>query len=93
MKNEEFDNIITLNDENGKQVNFEFLDLIEYKGGDYVVLYPENDEESTDVVILKVEAGDSEDESTFVGIDDEATLMAVFEIFKERIESEFDVIE
>ena len=29
-ENEELNNIITLNDENGEEVQFEFLDLIEY---------------------------------------------------------------
>ena len=93
MQNEEFGNIIALNDEDGNEINFELLDIIEYKGAEYVVLYPENDEESTDVVILRMEDGDSEDISAFVGIDDEETLMAVFEIFKERFEAEFEVIE
>ena len=29
---EELDNILTLNDEDGNEVEFEFLDLIEYEG-------------------------------------------------------------
>lgn len=36
---EELDNIIILNDEDGNEVEFEFLDLIEYEGEEYVVLY------------------------------------------------------
>lgn len=32
------DNIITLNDENGNEVEFEFLDLIPYRQNEYVVL-------------------------------------------------------
>ena len=31
-------NIIILNDENGNEVQFEFLDLIEYESEEYVVL-------------------------------------------------------
>ena len=34
------DNIITLNDENGNEVEFEFLDLIPYLENGYVVLLP-----------------------------------------------------
>ena len=37
---EELDNIIILNDEDGNEVEFEFLDLIEYEGEEYVVLLP-----------------------------------------------------
>ena len=43
---EELDNIIVLNDENGEEVPFEFLDLIELDGEEYVILLPvEEDEE------------------------------------------------
>ena len=51
---DELDNIITLNDEDGNEVDFEFLDLIEYEGNDYVVLLPV-EEDSDEVVILQVE--------------------------------------
>ena len=37
---EELDNIIVLNDENGEEVKFEFLDLVELDGEEYVVLLP-----------------------------------------------------
>ena len=37
------DNIITLNDENGNEVEFEFLDLIPYRQNEYVVLLPIGD--------------------------------------------------
>jgi len=92
MKNEEFNGVITLNDENGNDVEFEFLDLFEYKNEEYIVLFPadENDD-SNDVVILKYEQG--EDEDMYIGIDDEKTLMAVFEVFKKRVENELDTIE
>mgnify|MGYP000501980548 CR=1 FL=1 len=61
---EELDNIIILNDEDGNEVQFEFLDLIELDGEEYVVLLPTEGEEDEDgeVVILKVEDTDSEDE-------------------------------
>ena len=52
------DNIITLTDEEGKESNFELLDLVELDNEEYVVLLPVDDEESEEpgeVVILKVE--------------------------------------
>lgn len=76
--------VITLNDENGNEVDFEFLDLIEYEGVEYVVLLPV-DEESNEVVILKVEPIEgNEDEEAYVSVGDEALLIKLFEIFKER---------
>ncbi len=78
----EEDRMITLNDEDGREVRFEFLDLIEYQGGQYVVLLPEEDDDAQ-VVILEMQEYDDENES-FEGVDDEDVLNAVFEIFKDR---------
>ena len=90
---EELDNIIVLNDEDGKEVKFEFLDLIEYENEEYVILLPvDEDEDSEQVVILKVEDTDSEEES-YVSVDDEEVLSAVFEIFKEIFKDEFDFVD
>ena len=95
VNGEELDNIIVLNDENGNEVQFEFLDLIELDQEEYVVLLPvveEGEEDEGEVVILKIEDTDSEDEETYVSIDDEATLNKVFELFKDKFkdESNFD---
>ena len=84
---EELDNIIVLTDEDGNEVEFEFVDLIVYGGEEYVVLLPCDDGDD-EVVILKVEDGDTEEEN-YVSVDDEDTLMAVFEIFKEKFKDEF----
>ena len=89
MANEmELDNIITLQDENGEDVRFEFLDLIEYEGGRYVVLLPEDDTDG-EVIILKVEDLNEEEES-YTGVDDDDILNAVFAIFKEKFKDEFN---
>lgn len=93
---EELDNIIVLNDENGEEVQFEFLDLIELDGEEYVVLLPIEDDEEEDegeVVILKVEDTESEEEESYVSVDDEEILNKVFEIFKEKFKDEFNFIE
>lgn len=87
---EELDNVIILNDENGEEVKFEFLDLIELDGEEYVVLLPtENDENSDEVVILRVEDTDSEDEESYVSVEDDEILTKVFETFKEKFKDEF----
>ena len=89
---EELDNIIVLNDEEGNEVEFEFLDLIEFEGEEYVVLLPVTleEEEEGEVVILKVEDTESEDEESYVSVDNEETLSAVFQIFKEKFKEEFN---
>lgn len=91
---EELDNIIVLNDEEGNEVNFEFLDLIEYEGEEYVVLLPtEEEEDSDEVVILKVEDTEDEETESYVSVDDEDTLQKVFEIFKDKFKDEFNFID
>ena len=92
---EELDNIIVLNDEDGKEVQFEFLDLIELDSEEYVVLLPieEEEDETGEVVILKVEDTDSEDEESYVSVDDEEVLSKVFEIFKEKFKDEFNFVD
>lgn len=93
MENGEESNIIILNDDDGNEVRFEFLDLVNYEEEDYVVLLPvpENGtEEDNEVVILRLEETESDEEESYVSVDDEATLTAVFEIFKEKFKDEFN---
>lgn len=90
---EELDNVITLNDEDGNEVQFEFLDLIEYENEEYIILLPMDEEESGEVVILKVDDTDSEDEESYVSVDDENVLNRVFEIFKDKFKDEFNFID
>lgn len=89
----ELDNIVVLNDEYGNAVNFEFLDLIEYEGNEYVVLLPADEsDEAGEVVILQVEDLSGEEES-YVSVEDENTLMAVFGIFKDKYKDEFNFVD
>ena len=91
---EELDNIITLNDEDGKEVKFEFLDLIEYGREEYVILLPADEgENAEEVVILKVEDTDSEEEESYVGVEDQEILNAVFAIFKDKFKDEFNFVD
>ncbi len=75
-------NILTLTDESGEDVDFEYLDCIEYKGKEYLVLMPA-DELATEIVILEVEPVDEENEN-YLSVADENILNAVYDIFKER---------
>ena len=92
---EDLDNIVILNDEDGNEVQFEFLDLVELDQEEYIVLLPteEEDSEEGEVVILKVEDTDSEDEESYVSVDDEEVLNKVFEKFKEKFKDEFNFTE
>ena len=97
MENEELDNIIILNDENGNEVKFEFLDLVELDEEEYVVLLPvseDGEEDEGEVVILKLEDTDEDaEEESYVGVEDEEILNKVFSIFKEKYKDEFNFVD
>ena len=79
---EEEVSILTLTDENGVDVEFEYLDCIDYEGKEYLVLMPA-EEDADELVILEVEPVDEENEN-YLAVEDEATLNAVYGIFKEK---------
>ncbi len=82
--------IITLEDDLGNEQDFEFLDVVEYEGVEYVLLLPtDEDEDAAEVMILEVQSLDDESEQ-YLGIEDEEILQAVFDIFKERYRDEYD---
>ena len=80
LPEEEETSILTLTDENGQDVDFEYLDCIEYQGTEYLVLMPEGEDE---IVIMEVEPVDEENEN-YLAVEDEAVLDAVYGIFKEK---------
>lgn len=83
----EEDNLFILNDEDGNELKFEFLDLIELENENYVVLYPlENENE--EVVILRVQETEG-DLDEYLSVD-EKTLQAVYAIFKEKFKDVYD---
>ena len=82
--------LITLEDEEGNEVEFEFLDVVEYEGEEYIVLI-ENDEEADEVVILKINPID-EDTEEYTSIEDDELLEKLFEIFKTKYEGGIDFV-
>ena len=94
--NEEEDSVVILKDEDGNDVKFEFLDLIEYEGENYLLLLPAEeveDENADEVVILKEDPNTQENEEAYVSVEDEDTLNKIFEIFKEKFKEEFNFID
>ena len=79
---EEESSILTLTDEDGRDVDFEYLDSVDYDGKEYLVLMPAEQAE-TQIVILEVEPVDEENEN-YLSVSDEDVLDAVYGIFKER---------
>ena len=82
INEEEESNLLSLTDENGEETVFEYLDVIEYQGKEYLILLPVEDEDGQ-VVILEIEPVDEETEN-YLSVGDENLLNAVYDIFKEK---------
>lgn len=87
LLNEEEACIISLTDEEGNEVEFELIDSVDYEDKEYLILLPPDDE-AAEVVILEVEPHADGTES-YLTVNDEITLNAVYEIFKERFKDIF----
>ena len=93
MSEEYGNDFITLTDEEGNEVELEHLDTLEYEGETYMAFVQGNDtpeevldEDSAELIILKVEPEDGED--MLVTIDDDDLLDTIFNLFVERLEAE-----
>lgn len=80
--------IFTLEDDLGNEVEFELLDVITYKNEEYAVLL-ENIPDVKDFTILKIDSIDDKEE-VYVGIDDEALVQKIFDIFKKNHPDDFN---
>ena len=81
-------NLFKLTDNFGREVYFEFLDLISWNDDNFVVLLPV-ESENGEVVILRLESINDETES-YVSVEDEGVLLTVYSLFKDKWKSEFD---
>ncbi len=78
----ERDNIVVLTDLDGNGIQFEFLDIVNAGGREYVILLPLETAEDGEVAIFRVE-GDDKDE-TYVGVETEEEAEKVFDLFKKQ---------
>ena len=83
--------LIDLYDEDGNKEVFEHLDTVMYKGSEYMVFIPYNDDETDvdEIVIFKTE-DDGNGESALSQVVDSDILSGVYEVFRERNSDQFD---
>ncbi len=84
----ENENILVLHDEEGNKERYEIIDTVEYDNRDFIVLLPlpevgEPNEEML-YVLEVVEDLDDPEYDNYIGIEDDETIDAVFEIFKKQ---------
>ena len=87
MSEEYGNNFVVLTDENGKEIELEHLDTVEYNGQTYMAFIPAEMEldDAYELLIMKVELEDNGEEA-LVTLDDEDEEAEMFQIFSERLE-------
>lgn len=88
---EENSNLIQLQDENGKDVNFEHLMTVEHEGSYYVLLEAAEDTDDCkegEAIILKIIRDEDSGDDVYATIEDEAEFNAVFDRVMEIMEEE-----
>ena len=92
MNEAERDEFITLTDEDGNETEFVIVDGVEYEGKQYLALVESShiDDEECEFIILRVDEGETEDESILATIEDEDEFNAVLAALEEKLEDDYD---
>ena len=89
MSDEFGPNFITVTDDDGKEIELEYVDALEYQGKTYMAFFPvveegaDEEDEEYGLVILRSETENGED--FLVTVDDEQELDTVYDLFMEQI--------
>ena len=94
MSEEYGPNFVTLTDDEGKDIELEYIDALEYNGTTYMAFFPvveedseeEENEEEYGLIILKSQMENGEE--FLVTIDDEEEIDKVYDLFMEQILSD-----
>lgn len=84
-------NVVLFTDDHGNEIEFEFLDLIDYEGDQYAILLP-TDEGADEVLIMRL-VPDEDGQEIYVNVEDDAVMNAVFDIFKNKYKDEFNFVD
>lgn len=83
MQDDNGKQVVVLTDEDGNDVEFELVDMVEYQGEEYIALIPcELDlEEEAEVVIMKVDSDDM-----LTAVEDEEVADTIYDLVMENID-------
>ena len=94
MLEEAAPDLLTLEDEDGKEVTFEVIDATEVNGTRYLAVIPyQEDPESLqeDAELIRMRIG-TDDEGEYMDIvDDDEELITVGKVFEERLRAMYDI--
>ncbi len=89
MSDEFGPSFITLTDEDGNDIELEYVDALEHEGQTYMAFFPavedEADEESEDYGLVILKSVMENGEELLSTLDDEAELEKIYELFMEQL--------
>lgn len=94
MLEEAAPDLLTLEDEDGKEVTFEVIDATEVNGNRYLAVIPyqedpESLQEDAELILMRI---GTDDEGEYMDIvDDDEELITVGKVFEERLRAMYDI--
>lgn len=94
MLEEAAPDLLTLEDEDGKEVTFEVIDATEVNGTRYLAVIPyqedpESLQEDAELILMRI---GTDDEGEYMDIvDDDGELITVGKVFEERLRAMYDI--
>ena len=94
MLEEAAPDLLTLEDEDGKEVTFEVIDATEVNGTRYLAVMPyqedpESRQEDAELILMRI---GTDDEGEYMDIvDDDEELITVGKVFEERLRAMYDI--
>ena len=94
MLEEAAPDLLTLEDEDGKEVTFEVIDATEVNGTSYLAVIPyqedpESLQEDAELILMRI---GTDDEGEYMDIvDDDEELITVGKVFEERLRAMYDI--
>ena len=94
MLEEAAPDLLTLEDEDGKEVTFEVIDATEVNGTRYLAVIPyqedpESLQEDAELILMRIS---TDDEGEYMDIvDDDEELITVGKVFEERLRAMYDI--
>lgn len=94
MLEESAPDLLTLEDEDGKEVTFEVIDATEVNGTRYLAVIPyqedpESLQEDAELILMRI---GTDDEGEYMDIvDDDEELITVGKVFEERLRAMYDI--
>ena len=93
MLEEAAPDLLTLEDEDGKEVTFEVIDALDHKGVHYlaVVEYTENEEDAEDAQLVILSVGEDDEGEYLDVVEDDETLLEVSKLFEQRLSDDYEI--